>query len=321
MSTVYGLADMSDRREIVDFLNMVFSMSSRPLDFKLMMPKVYADDAPWFERTKHFVERADGRIAAVVALLPLDARVLDSRLKFGFIGSVSAHPYERGRGAMKKLMGMAHDHAVQNEFDALTLGGQRQRYEYFGYKKAGSLRVYRINQANVKHGLKDVSADGIIIHKVDKGDTGLLDKIHELHCRQNVAVERPRGALYEILSTWQYDIFAFTRGDSFFGYALINDKNDSCSELVVTDAANLKPVIKAIMNNCGNLEVTLRSYQRLEKACLDEFAEGWRIEQELQVNLLNGKLEEAYAALHGGNGDVIGGEIPAALDFPAADMF
>ena len=320
-SLVYELAGAADRREIIDFINMVFSVSHRPHDFKKILPKVYGDGAAWYNRTAHFIERNDGRITAVVAALPLELRVLDKRLKVGYVGSVSAHPYERGRGAMKALMVMAREYAESSGMCALMLGGQRQRYEYFGYRNAGLKRVYSVNKANVRHGLADISVEDVILRKVTEGDAELLDKIYELHGRQKVAVERPREALHFIMISWEYEILACEIGGAFTGYALVNNKDNHCSELVVADAASVRPFIKAIVKERGELGVTLRSYQAHEKAIVGEFAEAWRIEQEMQVCLLNGALTEAYAALHNGNGDIFDGEYPAALDFPQADDF
>ena len=46
--TQYLLAVPQDREEIVDFANFVFSQAHEPHDFKKLLPKAYADNAPDF---------------------------------------------------------------------------------------------------------------------------------------------------------------------------------------------------------------------------------------------------------------------------------
>ena len=103
--TDYRLARPQEEADVLDFINMVFSMHSQPHDFAALLPKVYAH--PGFARY-HYVAVEDGHIRGTVALLPLTLRVEENcALKAGYIGSVAVHPYSRGAGHMKALMRMA----------------------------------------------------------------------------------------------------------------------------------------------------------------------------------------------------------------------
>ena len=65
--------------------------------------------------------------------VPLSLLVAGKPLRAAGIGTVSVHPYARGEGHMKKLMHMTLEECRENGADLAMLGGQRQRYEYFGF--------------------------------------------------------------------------------------------------------------------------------------------------------------------------------------------
>ena len=145
--------------DIIEHANFVFSHAHGSCEFKTMLPKSYSENPiMWPE---HFVAREKDRIRALVGLLTMDLCVLNDPVKLGFIGTVSVNPYARGRGYMKKCMAMAEEHARAEGMDLLALGGQRQRYGYFGFEKGGFYASYTVNKSNCRHALSDADVSGI----------------------------------------------------------------------------------------------------------------------------------------------------------------
>ena len=72
-------------------------------------------------------------------------------LEIAGIGGVSSHPRSRGAGYMRQLM----HHLVQRMRDEgkhlSWLGGQRQRYAYFGYEDCGVSHTYTLSKTNLRH--------------------------------------------------------------------------------------------------------------------------------------------------------------------------
>ena len=98
----YRRATASDRAKILDFINMVFSMTVRPHDFSTLIPKVYGPGRGLAEI--HCIALDDNdAVRGVVAALPQEIHILDQTLRTAFVGSVSVHPYARGEGHMKAL--------------------------------------------------------------------------------------------------------------------------------------------------------------------------------------------------------------------------
>ena len=115
-----------DYDELIDFGNMVFKE-----DFRALLPKLYQDHPE--AAAHHHLIREDGRIKAMVGSFPITLKAAGRTLKVRGIGTVSVHPYARGRGYMKTLMGNAVKEAEAEGAALMILGGQRQRYEYFGF--------------------------------------------------------------------------------------------------------------------------------------------------------------------------------------------
>ena len=187
----YRLSLPSEWDDVVDFANFVFSQAHRPHDFKTLLPKVYADGAP--EIARHFVAVRGGRIRAMVADCLQELRVGDRTLRAGMVGTVSVHPYSRGEGHMKKLMAMMIDDAQQSGLDLLILGGQRQRYGYFGFDNFGCTPHYTLTDASVRHGCAGVDASGISFSELTEEKPGAVDFAWALSQREISAGVRLRA--------------------------------------------------------------------------------------------------------------------------------
>ena len=62
--TVYCKGQPGELPEILDFINMVFSMHRAPHNFRTLLPKLYGADrqTEWC----HYLAKEDGKISAVV---------------------------------------------------------------------------------------------------------------------------------------------------------------------------------------------------------------------------------------------------------------
>ena len=101
----YRWCDERDEDKLIDFINLIFSQTNCPHDFKRLIPKVYAHSG--FGRLHAVAEDENGRVCATTAMLPFTLRMgKNTELRGGFIGSVSVHREHRGEGRMKQLMQM-----------------------------------------------------------------------------------------------------------------------------------------------------------------------------------------------------------------------
>ena len=238
----YRTARPQDMGELTDFINMVFSMLRIPHNFAVVLPKVYACDPPRSEI--HEIALEGGRICGVVGVLPYEMRLAGESLCAGYVGSVSVHPRVRGQGVMRELMHRQIEKAKAAGLDMLALGGQRQRYEYYGFSACGSRTGYMISRSNVRHKLAGVDTQGVSFRPLEEDGE---DAKHALAIqeKQTVRCVRTEKTIVKSLKSFWNEAWAVCFGGSMAGYIMAGDDGKCIHELALDDEAKLPAVIKA----------------------------------------------------------------------------
>lgn len=214
--TEFCTGKRSDREDIIDFINMVFSQTGQPHDFKALLPKLYADDTD--TSADHFLAKENGKIKAVVGLFPTYTTVGGIRLKLGHIGSVSVHKYARGKGYMKQLMTMAIDAAAKGGYDALVLGGMKNRYQYFGFQPTGAAAKYSFIPENFSHQYKG-GHDAISFERMEDEHSKYISEIRALYKKRPVWTDRGDDRqFFKVLCSWNGTPYAVIKNGNFAGY-------------------------------------------------------------------------------------------------------
>ena len=237
MEVIFEKAKVADYDEVMDLGNYVFSHAHRPTDFPSLLPKICRRE--YFTESIHYVARENGKIRAVIGAYPLELKfspeISGDSLAGRGIGMVSVHPYCRTKGYMKELMKMAMNDMRQDGMVFSCLGGQRQRYEYFGFTQAGSSLKFTVDEANVKHVLGPGWSTGLSLRPVQADDEAVLDRIQELHNLKKARCERQREKLYDILVSYNAKILAVTENKKFCGYLIYKKSGDYKRDIIVTE--------------------------------------------------------------------------------------
>jgi predicted N-acetyltransferase YhbS len=115
------------------FLNRGFGFS--PGAFERYFPHMYRPTEA-FCSTAYVVE-SDGQIVSHVGLYPLEVIVYDVSIPLGGIGGVTTLLSARGEGHMTRLLYRVIDEMRAQSCPLSWLGGDRQRYNSFGWERAG----------------------------------------------------------------------------------------------------------------------------------------------------------------------------------------
>lgn len=267
----YRMADARDMDNIIDFINMVFSMLRVPHNFETLLPKVYAKEFSIADI--HAIAEEDGKLCGCVAMYEFPMRVGDTSLRVGYIGSVSAHPRVRGKGVMAALMQMQLERARERGLDLMALGGQRQRYQYHGFETGGETYQYSISRPNVRHALADCETDGLVFSRMTQED--VLQAL-ALYDAQRVAGARTQKNFIATLESYHKQAWTVKKNGAFAGYISSTEDGARLGEIVMEDASMILPAIKAWMLerdirllhvNAAPHDVTLNS--RLASICED----------------------------------------------------
>lgn len=316
MSFIYRKATEADREKYVDFANMVFSCAHVPHDFQRLIPKVY-DPAQQTAHMHNIAVRDDDSIRGMVAVMPGELNVLGTVLKYGYVGTVSVHPYSRGEGHMKKLMAMALEGMEAEGVDIAMLGGQRQRYEYFGFTGGGICRAHNVTKTNLRHVLGNTSVENIVIADVKPDDTEIIARCCALNASRMTFARRTPENFFIISRTWNQVLKAVSIDGEFAGYMTVN--GDNIGELMLTDWEKTGIVLKKYIDISGSaaLHLSTGDYETELNRVLAGMEENAAIEHSERLRIFNFpkvigafmQLRASYAPLADGvRGFVIDGK-------------
>ena len=277
METVFDRARIEDYDEVLDFANYVFSHAHSPTDFRVLLPKLFKPE--YFMDGINYLAREGGKIKALVGSYPLE-------IKFGSkgislpgrgIGTVSVHPYCRSKGYMKTIMKMAVEDMKRDGIVFSCLGGQRQRYEYFGYTLAGIIHNFSCNTANISHTLGREWKSGFSLKELGATDSDSLNRIHAMHEAKSVRAGRDREKLFDILSSWKAKTLVVSEGGNFAGY-IVHQSGKTISEIYLKDFSRLPEVLGLFLKEqeSDSTAVYATAHEHEKIACLSGFAESHR---------------------------------------------
>jgi len=213
---IYRSALPSDRDAILDFANYVFSISKQPHDFRSLLPKVYGVQAS-DQAARHYLAERNGKILALVGVRPLNLYHGSHCLCGGFVGSVSVHPYARHEGHMRRVMQLMLDH--ESGLDFLALGGQRQRYGYWGFTQAGVSADYLVTPSNIRHALRNMELPDL---KLIPWDSSIAPEAacQMLALQESTLcyVKRTAGEFPYVLRSWNSQPYLIAYNGNYVGY-------------------------------------------------------------------------------------------------------
>jgi predicted N-acetyltransferase YhbS len=291
MTVQYARADAADYDEVIDLGNYVFSAARTPHDFPALLPKLYRRE--YFMEGIHYLAKEDGRIKAVIGAYPLDMRILGEHLPGRGIGMVSVHPYARSRGYMRALMEMALEDMRRDGVVFSCLGGQRQRYEYFGYTPAGTRLVFECRKANVRHTLGRDFTPGFSLREIGPADRDLLEKIRLFHESKIARLERKGDRFFDILSSWKSRIYALLEGETFGGYLVSNSGGEEIIEINLEDLSRLPEAVSLFLDSpdrtgkSDRAAVAAQPHEREKLAVLSRFAEDYTLSTAYSFNIFD----------------------------------
>ena len=311
--TEYRIARPEDREAYIELANYVFSHAYNPHDFEAIVPKVYGEGIASSSMQRIAIDER-GSVRALIACMPNTAHVAGYALRMGFIGTVSVHPKARGEGHMKRLMNdwMAE---MRETCDFAMLGGQRQRYEYFGFTRGGTIMNYTVAPVNLRHALAEVDASGISFRPLFDTE-GAEAYAAALNAARPAYMARDMCSQAEILITFRQKPLAIMDGEKRIGYLVTNKEGNSVSEIALENAGDIARTAKAyVLRTGGRVTFTAPECDAPLNACLCGFAEEHITEPSAMYNIYDfANVLQAYLTLKQRTVGLSSGVFSAVLD-------
>lgn len=301
----YRFAQPGDMESIIDLINMVFSMLRVPHDFAQMLPKVYSEAHS--QPQIHAVAVEDGRVLGCLALLEYPITVAGRTLRMGYLGSMAVHPKLRGQGVMKVLMQMQIDAGIAKGLDMMVLGGQRQRYQYYGFETCGAEYAYSISTPNVRHALRDEDTQGLTFAPMTAAD---VPQAKALYDAQAVTGARTAENFLACVSSYREKPYVIAVNGEAAGYMVVTEDGAAVTEILTKDDALILPALKGFMQEKGlrGLRVEAAPHDVRLNGLLAPICEGYTIGANNMMRMLKPEavipafmaLKKTYAPLADG---------------------
>ncbi|MBL8875046.1 MAG: GNAT family N-acetyltransferase [Phycisphaerae bacterium] len=228
----------SDFDEAIAHLSLVFGDP----DFAALVPSLYQPTDSHMGR--NFALRKGGRIAAMVGVFPIDWIVGSTRLRVAGIGGVSVHPDHRGMGFMRLLMDEAMAEIESGGFHAAYLGGNRRRYNHWGFEKAGAEAQFTVSTNSLEHDAHKPVHSGNGALTVSEATEDELPALHALMQRQPIRCIRTADSFPRHLRNWRRRplVVRDLRGHAL-GYTCFDANDATCVECCVENSEALSALL------------------------------------------------------------------------------
>ncbi|MBP5639304.1 MAG: GNAT family N-acetyltransferase [Victivallales bacterium] len=200
-------ATADDYDELLDTLNSAFKKPPEK-SFLQALPVMWrrTDEA----MRKHLIIRDGARIAAVVGVYPFTVFIGKHKLLFSTVGNVGTRPEYEGRGMMRALFTAAMEEARAIGTDVARLGGQRQRYNRYGFDIAAQQYSFNITRKNISAYFDGSFEPGtkyepkLTFRPITADDTAALAFAQSLQTVAPIHVDRgDTRRFYDVLIAWQ----------------------------------------------------------------------------------------------------------------------
>lgn len=282
-------AEQDELEACYQFANMVFQGAGADVTFETALPKVYAPQAQ-MAHIHELVLNDEGEIRALIGMLPNTLHTVCGDLRTGFIGSVSVHPQARGEGHMKRLMAFWLQNAREEHIDLMLLGGQRQRYGYFGYAQGGQCWRFQISARCVRHALPQISTEGLRFEKLECGSQAERFCL-SLQQQSRAWFDREWAGFSTVCSSYEHEAFvALDEEDQPLGCVTCSRTDPSqITEILVPDCLAADRLLKAWMeqHQLKNCAVTIPVWETEMLAHLRTWAEGTSLSPAWMIRVLD----------------------------------
>ena len=274
----YGRGKDEDNKKLIAFLDEVFFTDDpEGRDFFNLLPKCYKDQyRPAYNN--FVVQDENGEFRSAIGSFYNDMTIGDEQIKACCIGNVAVGKNYRSMGYMIELMELSVEDMGKNGVDVAYLGGQRQRYGYFGFESSGTVYRFNFSRSAYRHALKAMPC-GLEIEELRADDAESIENIDKLYRRLPVRSNRSLDNYYDILHSWRDRPYILKKDGEFVGYFILDYHKGCVCECDVTDKKYYPNLAAAVLEKTEEYSVSFVAapFEKDKLEFLTEVSDGFDI--------------------------------------------
>jgi len=212
--------------------------------FLTLLPKLYKKEyRPW---EKNYCVWEDGVLKAAVGMYVSEVEIAGEVLRVGGIGNVAVARDSRRKGYMRLAMDAAMEAMKAAGCHFGELGGQRQRYQFWGFERGGIAVDASFSSKNLRHAFGENELDPQWrAREIKPEDSDIIAGVQAfieampIHCKHDPAT------FYDHLCSWNELPHAIFKGDSLEGFFTLSRDRKHIGQFRLREAANLEMAVRA----------------------------------------------------------------------------
>ena len=231
---------------LLDVMNTSFGFTEPEQKFEHILPKLYFKDNP---NMIHIGAFEDDKLVTSIGLYLFNMINNDKRIKIACVGAVSTLPEYRNKGYFTQVLNKVIDKANELKLDLLYLGGDRTRYNHFGFETAGRCVYLNLNKRNVNQ-LKEETYE---LYKLEEDNIEVIKDLYDLYNKEPMRIERTLDNFYKTLISWNCIPYYVKQNNRVVGY--FTYKEGEVDELIFD--CSMDTMFRAILDVSDYLMMTL----------------------------------------------------------------
>ena len=260
--------------------------------FLTLLPKLYRREyKPW---ENNYCVWEDGVLKAAVGLYVYDAEIAGKALRAGGIGNVAVARDSRRKGYMRLAMDAAMEAMRAAGCGFGALGGQRQRYQFWGFERGGMAVNASFTEKNLRHAFGENALDPQWqVQEIQPGDAETLGQIQALVEAQPLHYKHNPACFYDHLCSWHETPYAIWKGDALEGFCTLSRDKKYICQCLLRGAENLEMALRAaytLLPDNGRSKrawLTIPLWRGDLLSLAEEIAESCNIEDSGMYTILN----------------------------------
>ena len=250
MEIYKGRTPIEEYDQLMQLLDDVFfseDTEEPKRSFLTLLPKLYKNKQE--ACGNNFCVMEDGVIKGAVGLFPMECMAAGQKLKVGGIGNVAVAKDARGAGHMKTCMKLCLEQMMADGTDFSLLGGQRQRYGFFGYELAGVSYEFHLNEGNLYRELGKGYAHPFTARKATREETLFFEKLLAyLRSFPQYTLYKENTDMFDVFSSWGVAPYIVFDGDKMVGFFAANRYQKGVHDVIAFEVKNMFGVCIAAMD-------------------------------------------------------------------------
>lgn len=250
----YGRGRDEDNKKLISFLDEVFFTDDpEERDFYNLLPKCYKDQyRPAYNN--FVVQDGNGDFRSAIGNFYNNMTVGDEQIKACCIGNVAVGKQYRSMGYMIELMEMSVEDMGKNGVDVAYLGGQRQRYGYFGFESSGTVYRFNFSRSAYRHALKAMPC-GLEIEELKPDDAESMANIEKIYSKLPIKSNRTPESYFDVLCSWRDHPYILKENGEFVGYFALDHFGHNVNEFGVVDPKYYPNLVAAVFEKTEEYHV------------------------------------------------------------------